>query len=450
MEALQALEEYLVPVPEEALKVLFEGLQERLCAQLRVPVSLLYIGDPTEKDLYRFEASAGLSGEPTPAAFRIGEGFLGQAIQEKKPLTQTLPAELLGTRTLSPLVEVEETTLIAIPLIYQDSVEGLWVLAAPQESLLDTLSTSEWKDFLYRWAAYLQSVRSRRYIQALLEQSQIQNQELISREEELRQNLEELAVTQEEMRRTQQLLAEKTRWQDFVIDLFTLLTGTSNARFSSTARIFLAQLGQYVNATATIAVKITEKVGHTLYSWTSRKIAFTPPEEWPLPETLLETLWSSRNCTTLSSQELNLTEGPPFWIVAPYFLPQGVGGLLLIGYPEPVPLEAEAARAFLHAAIGLFSSYERVLANYAIKHLIMEKVAQLTRASLQEVPRKLIEKGDIPWLSELPLVQRELYAEALQKALRENLSVWLAPAEIASKEIVLFLGPSILRVKWES
>ncbi|MCX7606701.1 MAG: hypothetical protein N2170_05485 [Bacteroidia bacterium] len=449
MEIAKELEDLLIPVSEEELAPLLRRLQEQLCVYYHSPISLLYIADAVSGEKFLYEAGAGLTSPPTPVSFSIGEGFLGQAAKERRYLCQAFPGHFLGDPILSALVEVEEITVVAIPLVYQDCVEGVWVLGTSRADITETLENDAWKEFLYKWAAYLQSIRSRRYIQALLEQSQVQNQELISREEELRQNLEELAVTQEEMRRTQQLMAERARWQDFVIDLFTLMASVSDHRFRSTARIFLAQLGQYVDALTTTALSPSEGGWKMLYSWKSRKANFELPTLWHLPDDLVTAFLESRTCTTRSGGELGLVEGPSYWVLVPYFTPQGVGGLLAIGHVEPLPLEAERARAYLHAAIAFFSTYERIQHTFSHEKELLTTIARLSRGKIETIPLPELEKDAPAWLHNLPMHSREAYLKSIQEALRQNLYVWQPPDDVAPQEICLFSNQQLIRLSWK-
>lgn len=211
-------------------------------------------------------------------------------------------------------------------------MEGLWVLAGDSPTLLDTLQSPEWQELLYKTATYLQSVRARRSIQALLEQSQLQNQELISREEELRQNLEELSVTQEEMRRTQKLLEERAYWQNVLNDLAGLLFQNiaSLPVFRSLSRIFVAQLAKHLEARALALVHWEGEKGQTLVSWASKKSPIALPETWTLPPDLIQTLSRQNKEIVVPASEIGLSGEHVDCIVSPYLTPKRLEGLLLV------------------------------------------------------------------------------------------------------------------------
>lgn len=446
---LQALEDFLVPVSEEELPLLWQRLLEHLSRLLQAPAGLLYAADPAEATRFHYEAGVGLARSPQPQEFAQGEGFLGQAVYEKAVLRQAFPAAVLGESWLSALVEVQEVALVAIPLLYQGQVEGLWVVASTASEAPSFLQEPAWKAFLEKWAAYLHSLRSRRYIQTLLEQTQVQNQELITREEELRQNLEELAVTQEEMHRAQQLLAERARWQEFAIDLFTLMAGSAvPARFDSVARIFLAQLGQYVGAQACVTLLPTGESVTLLYHWKARKVAFEPPDHWSFSEYLLAALTSQRTCTTATSREVGLEEGPSHWVIAPYFMPRGLGGLLAVGFDEAKPLEPEAARAYGWLSIAFFSAYERIKSQIVQYSKLIETLARLTGAYMQEVDF-LSFPSSLPWAPPVAESDQAAYWASLQKALENREAFWVPPPDLSSaRELVLLWGKVGIRLTW--
>jgi hypothetical protein len=326
---MKELSTYLIPVEEEQFQPLQTQLLQRLCQVHRLPAAILYLSDAEEGSRFQYEASSGLSADPTPQTFRTGEGLLGQAALEKRLLTDRIPAHQLLSPTLSPLVELDAVFLYAIPLLYQDQVQGLLVLVS-SESADTLLESPDWREFLSEWGTYLQSVRSRRYIQTLLEKTQIQNQELATREEELRQNLEELSVTQEEMRRTQELLTERSRWQELVIDLFALTASATAFEGGSLMRVFLAQASRFMEAQGGLALwKDPDKNTYRIVAqWLSKSVEFLWPEHWTFQEDLLKRLEKERKAVSAVSQEI-LSEGEPAltgWFVAPYFEPKGLEG----------------------------------------------------------------------------------------------------------------------------
>lgn len=448
---MKELSMYLIPVEEEQFRPLQTQLLQRLCQVHRLPAAILYLSDAEEGSRFQYEASSGLSADPTPQVFRPGEGLLGQAALEKRLLTERILAHRLLSPTLSPLVELDAVFLHAIPLLYQDQVQALLVLVAGEST--DTLMESlDWREFLSEWGAYLQSVRSRRYIQTLLEKTQIQNQELATREEELRQNLEELSVTQEEMRRTQELLTERSRWQELVIDLFALTASVTAFEGSGLMRIFLAQASRFMEAQGGLALwKDPDKDTYRLVTqWVSKSQSALWPESWSFQESFLERLEKERKAVSAVSQEI-LSEGEPAlsgWFVAPYFEAQGLRGLLLFGFLEVQPLRPEVESALRSLAIAFFSAIERSHKAFSRDFpAFAGAIAKIVGGQVTFLPTEAVQKGDIPWLQEVPLVQREAYLSALQTALTKG-GLWHPPADIPVREVGLanFQGLWLLRI----
>ncbi|MEN2992862.1 MAG: hypothetical protein ABDH91_04835 [Bacteroidia bacterium] len=450
MSALKALEQLLVPVPEAEVGPLLERYQSFLCRELQALGSILYIAEADESNpTFRFEAGAGLAEPPTPERFRKGEGWLGQASTEKQPVTFRLPLAQLLKPSLSAIVEANEVYLTAVPLFFQDQLQALWIVLSEKPDLESILGQPEWREVLYKWSAYLQSLRARRYIQALLEQAQLQNQELITREEELRQNLEELAATQEEMRRTQALLARQAELQSFVIDTFTLLSTANVFRFYSVSRIFLAQLSQYLEVQAAVVLSPRLDSWQVLAAWKSRKYSEELPKEWPIAPEILQALNEARTCVARPASEVGPSSLIGEWVLVPYFTPKGIGGLLALAYPQPVALDEDLKRALLHIATAYFSSYERTKTSAQEIKRWLTQMAHVSGASIQEAAIEGLGSGELPWLSEIPLVQREAYLASLNEALQQKATFWQPPAEIASREIGFFLLDELVRLRWE-
>lgn len=446
MSTVQELGEILVPVPDNDLPALLEAFQAQLCATIGAAASLLYVADATEPELYAFEVGSGLAGTPSPTRFRKGEGFLGQVVKEKRMLSERFPSDVWGEPATSALMEIPEVHIYAVPLIYQDQVEGVWCIAS-EKDLAPLLADTDWRDLQYKWAAYIQSFRSRRYIQSLLEQSQVQNQELITREEELRQNLEELAVTQEEMRRAQHLLAHQSERQNFIIDLFTIMATAHQANFRSLSKIFLAQTVQYFHAQAGVALLREGDTWVRLAAWAGKKDADTFPKVWHIPPIITETLSNSRNITSYSARELGIESDASYWLLLPYYTVNGLAGIVALSFPDPYPVESEGHKDLLHIPIAYFTAHERVTEADKATQAAIEVIARASEAQISIEPLAT-PLETLPWLSEIPMVQREHYISALREAINSQTLFWIPPAEISPKELVIIGETTFRRMKW--
>lgn len=128
----------------------------------------------------------------------IGEGLVGQTFLERQTvhLREVPPGYLTITSTLG---ESEPRSIVLIPLIANEKIEGILELASLNEykphhiEFLEKLGES--------LAASLISVRSSERMRTLLQNTQQQAEEVRAQEEEMRQNMEELEATQEQMHR---------------------------------------------------------------------------------------------------------------------------------------------------------------------------------------------------------------------------------------------------------
>jgi len=437
---MKGLTDYLIPVEEEAFVPLQTQLLRSICQRYGLPVAILYLADAQDGNRFRYEAVSGFSGEPTPDAFTTGEGLLGQAALERRLLSERIPAHLLISPTLSALIDLDAVFWYAIPLLYQDQVQGILVIAASEDKSTEW-DAPDWKEFITEWGAYLQSVRSRRYIQALLEKTQLQNQELASREEELRQNLEELSVTQEEMRRAQELLTERTRWQELVIDLFSLTSSVSVFDGMSLMRVFLAQASHFMDARVALSLwRDPERdVFQLLVQWASKAASQLWPEEWKLQPDLIERLEKERKAVSVTAHEL-LAEGTvelSGWYVAPFYDVGGLRGMLLFGFSEVPPLPSEVETALRALSIAFFSAIERLNRVFTKDFPdIIRNFAEVVGGEVIFLSADSIRSGEIPWINDIPLVQREAYLTAMRSTIEKG-GVWRVPSDIPLREIGL-------------
>lgn len=133
----------------------------------------------------------------------LGEGLLSQAYLEGEPILMTdIPENYL--HITSGLGMAMPTCLIIAPFIYNGKTEAVFEVASFSKY------ESYQLEFLKRAGEFiagtLQNVNKNMQMQQLLAQSQEQAETLRAQEEELRQNMEELAATNEAMKRREQEL----------------------------------------------------------------------------------------------------------------------------------------------------------------------------------------------------------------------------------------------------
>ena len=131
----------------------------------------------------------------------IGEGLLGQAYLERQYVHLTeIPTDYVTIT--SGLGKATPTSLLIVPMIVSDTVEGLLEIASfhpfedHQIAFLQNLGETI--------ASAVRNVKISEKTRKLLEMSQQQAEEMRAQEEEMRQNMEELQATQEEMHRKEQ------------------------------------------------------------------------------------------------------------------------------------------------------------------------------------------------------------------------------------------------------
>jgi signal transduction protein with GAF and PtsI domain len=162
-----------------------------------------------DKESNVFRASAGYAVETEKLekrAFKAGEGVVGQAVASAKTLLfENIPAENVEVYLGSAKVNVANIRII--PLVFNEVVFGALELVYITHvsdvyvRLLEKISRSI--------ATMIESILNNDFNQRLLVDSQEQTDLLRAQEEELRQNLEEIAATQDLMNKQQRELEQK-------------------------------------------------------------------------------------------------------------------------------------------------------------------------------------------------------------------------------------------------
>ncbi len=158
---------------------------------------LFLINDDDEQDkyielvgMYAYERR-----KYTNKRIEIGETLVGQCVLEGESIYMTdIPQDYI--RVTSGLGDANPTSLILVPLRFNEQVYGVIELAAFTE--FDDYK----KQFIEKVGETIASTISTYKVNLktvqLLEESKVQSEELAAQEEEIRQNMEELQTTQEE------------------------------------------------------------------------------------------------------------------------------------------------------------------------------------------------------------------------------------------------------------
>lgn len=128
----------------------------------------------------------------------VGQGLVGQTFLEKESIyLKQIPQDYINIT--SGLGEASPNSLLLIPLIVDETIEGVIEIASFKEfSQDDKLFLEKVGESI---ASIVMSTKSKVQMAQLLEASKMNEEELRNAEEETRQNMEELSATQEEMAR---------------------------------------------------------------------------------------------------------------------------------------------------------------------------------------------------------------------------------------------------------
>lgn len=165
------------------VKDLSQGVVTHLCRVLDCQVGAFYVAEDARRTLRLAGTYAVADGGGVRQSWKLGEGLIGQAAQEKRRiLVSHMPKDCL--RIQWGIGEAVPSSLVLVPLIHEDELRGvveLGSLAAISERQLEFLDKSSASVALAITAA-----ETRAQLQQLLEESQAQAEELTQQQEELR------------------------------------------------------------------------------------------------------------------------------------------------------------------------------------------------------------------------------------------------------------------------
>jgi CheY-like chemotaxis protein len=179
-----------------------------ICEYLKAPVGAFYLWDECD-GMLELATGHGLPNLDTRVRrFHLGEGIVGQAAQERKPIIITdVPAGYLTVS--SSLGGAEPFVIVAMPLIYDSRLVGAIEIGtfknfgSHEQELLEQLCEV--------LSAGVGVNLSRRLIDGLLEQTQSQAEELRVQQEELQQTNEELEERAQMLEQQREQVKAKNR-----------------------------------------------------------------------------------------------------------------------------------------------------------------------------------------------------------------------------------------------
>jgi signal transduction histidine kinase/DNA-binding response OmpR family regulator len=235
---------------DKEVEVLAADTLAFLCEYTHSQVGALYLADNNLLNFTAGHAYALPAGQQKPIAFK--EGQVGEAAHTMEPVYLT--GVEAGTLSInSSFVEVKPTHIMIVPFLFEGKTMGVIEIGS-----LEPFTETE-KEFvnttLESIAISINSALSRRQIQMLLEETQVQSEELQSQQEELRQMNEELEEQtqslkqqQEEMQITNEELEEQTQaleWKNRELEGARMAIEEKNSQIEASSKYkseFLANM----------------------------------------------------------------------------------------------------------------------------------------------------------------------------------------------------------------
>jgi len=174
-----------------------------LCTYLAANLGTIYLFNEKDSTLELNGQYAFKSPKDVKTTFSLKEGLIGQAANEKKQLSITdIPDE--HVHVISSMVDSKPKHLLITPFLFEGNLLGVIELGR-----LTEFKVTE-KEFINNAmdiiAIGVNSATDRKQILELLEETQVQSEELLSQQEELRQMNEELEEQTQNLRQQQEEL----------------------------------------------------------------------------------------------------------------------------------------------------------------------------------------------------------------------------------------------------
>jgi PAS domain S-box-containing protein len=179
-----------------------------LVAYTRLIQGAIYIYDEGRKTLtstatYAYNRRKYQSGE-----FRLGYGLIGQCAYEMEYIYRTEIPDDYVTITSGILGDQKPRSLLLIPLITDEKLQGVMEFASLEEKI-PSITIDLLKELGEIIARTFFNLKNNQRTEKLLQESQLMTLELQENEEELRQNAEEMRATQEELKKSNEHLEKQ-------------------------------------------------------------------------------------------------------------------------------------------------------------------------------------------------------------------------------------------------
>ncbi|MBN2007285.1 MAG: response regulator [Anaerolineae bacterium] len=183
---------------EQDLPVLATGVIRHLCSYLDVLIGALYIRE--DSGFHMLAGHAYSYRQHRTLRLRLGEGMVGQAALEKRPLIfSDVPKNYVGA--LTGLLDVQPRQILVAPFLYEGNVIGVVELGTLASFTPEDLNFVQ--SALETVAITIVTTQARMRIDALLTETRRQANELQVREDRLRATNAELASQTEALRHSE-------------------------------------------------------------------------------------------------------------------------------------------------------------------------------------------------------------------------------------------------------
>ncbi|MDM8568222.1 response regulator [Thiotrichales bacterium HSG1] len=207
---------------EQDINKLAKNIISFLTTYVEAQVGLFYLVKQEDK-LQIIATYAYTMNENTPSEFNFGESLVGQTALERKVIAVTQTQAECPLIIRSGLTGALPKHILLLPFLYENELKGIIEIGSAIE--LKEIHRNFLEQIMPNVGIAVNTADSRTKMQALLEQSQQQseelqlkqkemqqtNEELQSQSEELQSQSEELQTQQEELKQTNEVLEERTR-----------------------------------------------------------------------------------------------------------------------------------------------------------------------------------------------------------------------------------------------
>ena len=170
----------------------------------------LYIYDEEKKILTNLATYAYNRKKYVQQEFRVGQGLIGECAYERDYIYRTELPDDYATITSGILGDKKPKSLLLIPLITDEKLEGVLEFATIDDEIPE-LTIRFLREVGEIIARTIFNLRINQKTEKLLQEAQQMTQELRENEEELRQNAEEMRATHEELEKSNAKLESKIK-----------------------------------------------------------------------------------------------------------------------------------------------------------------------------------------------------------------------------------------------